>query len=356
MPSYQKLLAFAILLTLTGAGCAGFGTKKPTPPDGGIFKTTDAGIEWKQMTTIPGPKGVGTTGGTNTLALVMDPSDATILYAGTRDSGLLFTENAANSWDQSRVAAINAGAISAVAVDPNDTCTVYVAKGERLTKTTDCLRSFNTEVYVETRPGVSVSQIQLDWYNSNVLWMALSNGDLLKSEDAGKTWRSLNAFRVAIGDFLISNTDSRIVLVGLTDGGFWKSVDAGETWVQIDKNILKDFKNGHKVARLVQDTTASTVIAATGYGLLRSKDFGSTWEAIPLLTQPGQVSIRALAIDPGNANTIFYAAASTFYSTTTGGAPWATQKLPSTREPISLIVDPGNPSTLYLGVATPPKK
>ncbi len=208
---------------------------------------------------------------------------------------------------------------------------------------------------VPARTGVQVLEMAVDWYNPGVVWLGLSNGDVLKSEDGGRTWRTVLNTKKDITAIMISQTDSRRGLVGTDTAGFYKTDDAGATWTQVVKE-LKDFRNGDNVLSLVQDAKSEVVIAATQFGLLRSRDFGSTWEKVSLLTSPGQVAIRALAIDPNNANRIYYAASATFYTSADGGNTWTTSRIPTTRVPEAMLVDPSKPSTVYVGVATVEKK
>ncbi|SRR3989339_250777 len=345
----KKLFVLAATIALTGAGC--FGGSTSGGNDGGVFMTADAGSAWTQQTAIPSAKGVGTIGGTNVIALEMDPQDNAALYAGTVSQGLLYSLDGATGWMQPRDAGLKEGEISAVEVDPTNVCVVYVAKGQRLYKTEDCLRSFDSEAYVETRAGVTIRRIAVDWYNPLMVWIGLSNGDVLKSEDGAVTWQTSLSSKKSITGLMVSNADSRVVLVGTETDGFYKTTDSGIAWTQI-KDELKEFKNAAKVSAFVQDKTGGTVLAATAYGILRSKDFGNTWEALQLLSSAGQVDIHTLAMNPADTNEIAYAAGTTFYRSLDGGVKWTTTKIPTTRVPMALVLDPTHTSVAYLGVAT----
>ena len=87
-----------------------------------------------------------------------------------------------------------------------------------------------------------------------------------------------------------------------------------------------------------------------------SKDFGSTWQPLTLLTAPGEVSIQGLAIDQKNSSTIFYTAPAAFYVSVDAGSTWKTHKLPTARLPAALAIDPATSGVLYIGVAVPEKK
>lgn len=352
MLKFRISLVFLVLV-LTGAGCFGFGGSQPGP-DGGVFKTTSAGDVWTQVTAVPGPKGVGTIAGRSITVMAMDPQDHETIYIGTRTSGLLYSEDGGISWRQPKATSLKTGEVDYIAVHPENVCTVYIAKGPRLYKTESCMREVDDEIYVETRTGVMIRSVQVDWFDPDVVWLALSNGDVLKSQDGGGTWRTMVSVENDITAFLINNTDSRIIILGTDKNGFYQTADAGENWVQIEKE-LKDYRNANRVYALVQDANSATILAATKYGLLRSEDFGSTWSPIELLTAAGQVTIKALAIDPKNSDKIYYTALNTFYSTKDGGVTWTTRQIPTTKVPETMLIDPTNPAVLYVGVAAQAK-
>ncbi|MBI4435446.1 hypothetical protein HY630_02145 [Candidatus Uhrbacteria bacterium] len=347
----KYLSIVSLSLILLGAGCLGGGGGSRSGADGGVFKTLNAGQEWGQAVVVPTAAGIGTLATTDVLNMEMDPQDSNYLYIGTRESGVLYSDDGGASWRQPRTAALAEGLIYKVEVDPTDVCKVYVAKGSRLYATDNCMRSFDSEVYVDNRSGVSVVQVAVDWYNPRTLWVGLSNGDVLRSGDSGRTWTTVLKTGEEISGFLISNTNSRHVLVSTFTKGIYKTTDGGENWDEVDGG-LRELKQSGKVYQMVQSEDSGVVIAASQYGLARSTDFGSTWEGISLLTSPGQVSIRALGINKEQPTTMYYAANSTFYKTTDGGATWDTERFPTSRVPRALLVDPRDPQVLYIGVAT----
>ncbi len=346
----RHILGLALIaVTLMGLGCGQ--TKTAAGPDGGVLKSVDGGNIWAQAAALVSSKGLGSIAAVDVSDLEMDPQDSQVIYLGTKEHGLFISEDAAATWRQPRVEALRTGSIAAVEVDPKNVCTVFVAKGDRLYKTTTCGRVWNSEAYVETRSTVSLTRVAVDWYDSNNVWIGLSNGDMLKSEDAGVTWRAVLSSDKSISSILVSNTDSRVVFVSNKSQGVYKTIDGGTTWTSL-KEELKEFKKGDKVVRLVQDSAGTTIVASTEFGLLRSVDAGATWNEIPLTTGDGEVLINALAIFPSDANQIYYGAGDVFYHSTDGGQTWVTMKIPSTRSPKDLLIDPDDVNTVYLGVMT----
>lgn len=336
---------FLASIALLGLGCSN--TNSQT--DAGIFITANGGEDWEQSTLVLTSQGLGTLASTDIATLEIDPQDASVLYAGTSKRGLLYTEDAGQSWMRPRLEALKEGYIRDVEVDATAVCTVYVAKDQRLYKTMDCGRSFDSEVYVETRKDVNVHRIAVDWYNPKIVWIGLTNGDLLKSEDGGETWRTVVSSDTAITDILVSNADSRVILVSSEKDGFLKTTDGGATWIKIE-GALKDYTNANRVYGIAQTKDAGTVMASTSYGLLRSHDTGDTWEPVSLLTGAGEVSIRAFGIAPDDANLLYYASGSIFYRSQDGGSTWTTSNIQTTKTPYTLVIDPTDTSRVYLGI------
>lgn len=347
----KKLLPLFILLVLAGAGCAG-AMPKANKADGGILKTADAGKIWAQSSLVPTAKGIGTLATANILTLEMDPQDKGVLYVTTREDGFLYSDDAGASWRQPKDKALSTGYIASLKIDPKNVCTVYVAKGSRLYKSIDCMRSFQNDAYIESREKVSVVKVAVDWFNPQIVWIGLSNGDVQKSLDGGKTWSNVLHVKDPVTDILINQNDSRMVLVGTVAKGMMKTGDGGATWAAAD---VKGLTGGAIVYDLIQSKDSGTVIAATKYGLLRSEDFGATWSPIKLVTAPGQVNIQAVGMDASNPDVLYYATTATFYKSADGGATWQTGKLPSNRLPRAILVDPSNAAVLYLGLATETK-
>lgn len=345
----KYLSIISLSLILLGAGC--LSSSSSSGSDGGVYKSVNSGEEWSQVAVVPTAAGIGTLATTDVLNMEMDPQDNDYMYIGTRESGMLYSEDGGASWRQPRLSAFKEGLIYKVEVDPTDVCKVYVAKGARLYATDDCMRSFDSEVYVDNRSGVSVVQVAADWYNPSTLWIGLSNGDVLKSGDSGRTWTTVLKVGEEISEFLINNTDSRQLLVSTFRDGIWKTTDAGDNWEEVDGG-LSELKQSGRVYQMIQSQDSGVVIASSQYGLTRSTDFGTTWEAIQLLTSPGQVTIRAVGIDTQNPTSIYYAANATFYRTTDGGVTWDTEKFQTSRVPRALLVDAEDSSVLYIGVAS----
>src|SRR6188472_1802837 len=110
------LVVSLLSLALLGAGCSipglGGGGQTAKGPDGGLWRSADAGGHWAQAVVLPGPKGNGTLASTNVLSFEQDPSDPNVAYLGTRENGMFVSEDATASWRQPYASVLRDGSIS----------------------------------------------------------------------------------------------------------------------------------------------------------------------------------------------------------------------------------------------------
>lgn len=344
----KKIFLVLALIVLTGIGCVGVKTK--TTDNGGVFVTSDAGAKWTAKSILPLAAGVSSISGVDVTKMIVDPSDEDAIYIGTQGNGLLVSYDNAESWQRLKEAELRSGWVSGVAVDPSNKCVVYVAKGASVMKTTDCNRTYNTQVFVETS-GKTINVVRVDWYNPSIVWLGTAAGDVVKSVDAGKTWSTVARAKDDIVDIQVDNADSRIILAITERKGMWRTTDGGATWINMDE-AFKSFRDIGDEHALSQTKDGSLIYLISDYGILRSADHGAAWEALTLLTKPGSVRIYAMAINPADGNSIYYGTATTLYSTTDGGVNWSTRQLPTSRATAALVVDPNDTTALYLGAAT----
>ncbi len=351
MKNLRFIVACVMLLTV-GAGCVlpFSGNKKAQVGSGGFLVSKDGGRSWSSKSTLLTAGGVSTISGLDLLVIEQDPADSSTLYIGSQANGLFYSLDGGESWQRPENDVARNGTIIDLEVDPADICTYYVLKSDRLLKTTTCGREFDAETYVETRTDVTLTELAIDWYNSKILWLGTSSGDIFKSFDAGNTWTTSTRLRSSISALEVSNGDSRVVLVGSGKHGLSRTADAGANWVSYEDQ-LEDFKGSDKVLDLSQSNNGSTMAMSSDFGLLISKDEGFSWQSIPLVATD-KVEIYDVAVAPTNGDILSYGTATTFLRSTSGGSAWSTQDLPTSRATSVLLVDAEDPNTIYMGVLT----
>lgn len=336
-------------LVLLGQGC---GSSQPASgPDGGIFRTVDAGDTWAQLKVINIGAKQASIADMGIVTMTLDPQDGKTIYAGTVQNGVIYTLDDGASWMQAP-APMNVGRVQALAVDAKDKCTAYATILNQVMKTTTCSRDW-TRVYFDPRTDKAFTTLAVDWYNSEIVYAGTNDGDILRSDNGGISWRVVQRLdAVRINQIVMDPRDSRTLYAATAGSGLLKTVDGGQNWTSIRKEF--DSFDGSKRANLVQldPNNVGRIFTVSKYGLLLSDDAGATWTALKLPTPPGSVDIKAFAIDPKDPKHLVYATTAAVIWSTDSGQTWTTKKLPSTRGAAMLLYDGSSPkANVFLGSA-----
>jgi photosystem II stability/assembly factor-like uncharacterized protein len=333
---------------LMGAGC--FGGASAPVSSGGAWDSADAGKTWTQIAAVPTVTGVNSLSEVNVTSLTIDPQDSSVLYMGTEANGMFYSLDKGQSWQRPEEPLVRTGAVTNIAVSAQDVCTYFIAKSDRVMKTEDCGRTFASASYLEGRSETTITAIAIDWYDSNIVWIGNSEGDVIRSTDGGASWATVTRLDDDITSIIVSNADSRVVMVGTNTNGMNRTTDSGATWTNFEKT-LKAFKSSDRVFGFAQNAAGDFLLMNTKFGLLSSVDNGATWSGISLISGSGEIRIRSVAIAPETRDTIYYATDLALHRSTSSGSAWTTTELPSSRAGAALLVDPDDASHIYLGSA-----
>jgi photosystem II stability/assembly factor-like uncharacterized protein len=346
----KKFLKFAPVLAavaLMGQGCI-IQFNNAGSSDGGVWRSANKGTDWVQKNGVLSVGGARNMNTANILNFVSDPNDPLTVYVATDANGILFTTDGGESWSQPKD--LGSAKISGMALDHKDKCKVYVVTGGMAVKTTDCTRTWS-KIYEESRAGVTIASIVVDYFNANNVYLATTKGDVIKSTDAGTSWATVTAkpFNSAIVKLVMDPFDSRIIYAGTKSDGIWKTIDSGATWVDMTAGLAQ-FDGAKDLYDLVPDTSKqNSYVLVCRYGLLRTSDSAASWTKIPLVTGPGQARIYGMAMNPANGQEMYYSTATVFYKTLNGGSNWTTKRLPTSRIGSAVIVSGKDSSIIYLG-------
>lgn len=352
------ILFLTALLTIILSGCsinfdAGTGLTSGTGvvADGGVYKSSDKGATWTQKVSIL------TVGAKRNMALVdiiylaLDPEDNKAIYAGSVDNGLFYSYDGGEGWQLA--ANSNKITVTNIAVDPTNKCVIYATAVNKVIKSIDCNRTWST-IYYDNDLKVRITSLVIESKNGNNIFIGTSRGEIIKSSDRGFSWKTLNRFGHQVDKIVISPANTKNMFVAAS--GLFRSFDSGLSWVSLQEK-LKNF-NGSSSFRdlIIVGTNNPTIFLATNYGLLSSTDSGEAWSKIELITPETAVKINAIIVNPFDVNEIYYVTDTTFYRSLDGGKNWNTKKLPTSRSGWKLLIDPKNPSTIYMAVKQVVKK
>ncbi len=317
----------------------------------GVLKSTDGGHNWTAINVGLKGKSVGEWG-ESIVALVIDRQSPGTVYAGTYSDGVFRTDNGGQTW-----AAVNTGfsglSLGTLIIDPQDGNVLYAGVyGEGVSevwKTVNGGGSWNPVAGKGLLQFNVVAGLVIDSNNPETIYVVgyLSSAGMatgiFKSSDGGDSWTVLsNVPDGQIPPLAIDAHDSATLYAGSTNTGMYKSTDGGNTWIHSSRGISSINIFGLSVDR----ANSNTLYASTSQGVFKSIDGGNTWQL--KLSDPTDYPV---VIDPGNPATIYVANVDVLKSTD-GGASW--RLLGGVHSVVALAIDPHNPQTLYAGESDSP--
>jgi photosystem II stability/assembly factor-like uncharacterized protein len=154
---------------------------------GGLFKSGDAGDTWREINAGL----VDWTGHRPAVyALAAEAKQPRILYAGTGMNGVVKSTDGGAHWFRASEG-LEGGAVRALVVRPDRAGALYAATIRGVFKTTDGAQHWSAPN--PRLSGTDVESLVIDPQVPSSLYAATALGGVLKSGDAGKSWRAANA-------------------------------------------------------------------------------------------------------------------------------------------------------------------
>ena len=267
------------------------------------------------------------------------------------------SEDGANSWRY----ILSGMIVSDIAANFRDDQIIYAAgiagSSGKIIKSSDGGTTW-IDVYNEPSKNNAVLTIAVATTNSAVLVAGLTNGEIIRSFDEGRTWQAIKDFSDRILRIRFSPSGSVYALT--LHSGIQQSKDSGLNWENISSSLTQTgFSNSGS-----QVTTASAfydfsydrkqsgvLYLGTEEGLFRSVNDGGAWSFIKLPLKNASLRTSAVTVDPSNSNVIYAAVAATVLKSVNGGLTWETKVLPIAGSEVrSIIVNPQSANFIYLGV------
>jgi photosystem II stability/assembly factor-like uncharacterized protein len=329
-------------------------------PDGGLWKTTDAGTTWQPIFDAVHVPSIG--------AVAVAPSDAHVVYVGTGHNligqGVYRSADAGATW---RAAGLgDTKYITALVVDPRDPNVVLAGVGSGgnfgsmvfynngpsaargVYRTTNGGGTWTHVLTVD--PGSGVVDLVRDPNDARHLYVTFSGSG---GGGGGRGRGAGAAGGAAVGGGAPGRAAGGAAPPGSTPsvGGpeICQSADGGATWARLN---AQGFMSGVAAANLtVAPGTATHRLYALvggrgGGGLYRSDDAGATWT---LGTNRLASASGHIYADPHNPE-VLYTMGTSMYRSTDGGRTLAAFKgAPGGDDNRSLWIDPTNPRRMIIG-------
>jgi len=205
---------------------------------GGVWKTTDGGITWTEMTFNLATLACGD--------VVVDQMNPNVVYLGTGElnysldsqygNGIYKSTNAGATWVQVATSSLVGNRCSMMAIDPTNSNIVYAATNTAVFKSTDAGAS-----WTNTGSGNNVNCIILHPTTPQIIYIAAggtSAGVIKKSTNGGTNWTTLTGgLSGSFGRIHLamakSNPNVLYASIANSSGaliGLYRTTDAGNNW------------------------------------------------------------------------------------------------------------------------------
>ena len=340
---------------------------------GGLWKTEDAGISWKNIS-----DGYFETGSVG--AVAVSESDNNIVLVGMGESpvrgvmtssgdGVYKSVDGGDTWVH--LGLENTKHISQVRIHPSDPDIIYVsAQGSPYgdTKERGIYRTFdggkNWENILFIDPSSGAVDLAMDYTNPRVLyasfwdhqrlpWYVRSGGKgsgIWKSNDGGDTWKKLSdglpkSVMGKIG-VAVSRANPKVVyaIIESDEGGLYKSNNGGESWKLINEERVLRARSWYYM-HIYADPSDENVVYVLNAPMMKSIDGGKTFTNIRVPHGDNHY----LWINPNNSNILINSNDGGANISFNAGKSWSTQKNQPTSQFYRVNVDNRFPYWVYGG-------
>lgn len=325
---------------------------------GGVFRWTASLPEWS-----PSNAGLTPNFALQTYALAVRDATASRVFLGTAE-GLYVSEDAGAQWSKvplpadrkpvTRIEAATDGSVyvyarTPIRVEPNLTDTaLFVARPGLPPRALDDamiwpnpanpddLALLFDQVYRSTDRGETWSSLAPATAPSELVSAAWVDESLIvfgsmaahEYEPQDDAWEPVAAFTASDHYGVLKGIGQKDLYLFARGRGVWRSADRGDTWMYASTGMAA----AGEVRAVVspENATATVYVGLAAWGVWRTLDDGETWEERNAGIDPDPaygVSIRALALDPRNADHLLagieqIGGVGTLYRSTDGGLHW----------------------------------
>ena len=261
--------------------------------DGGIFKTTNNGTAW---TDISSNLSIA-----QLYKLGMSATNANLVVSGWQDNGT-------NRWNGTSWSRIYGGDGMECFIDPS---------------------------------------------NNSYMYAELYYGQFKRSADGGSTWTAIKPSGTTDGDWVtpwvMDPNNPQTLYAGFAQ--IWKSTNRGTSWVQLGS--ITGTTNFTSLA--VAPSNSSVIYAGRPTQLWKTSDGGSTWTNISTGLPTSSASITYVTVHPTDPNRLWvtfsgYSSANKVFTSTNGGSTWTNLSTGLPNLPVNCVVfEKDSPDRIYVG-------
>jgi len=269
----------------------------------GVYKSEDAGQTWRLAATeLPSQ---------DVLALALSPDVPPTLYAlvDARGGDVYASADGAAGWTRMGDTGFFGGYARLLRIDPADGSLLFaVAKSKSVVRSLDGGRAWlaiGEGLPRDERGAVYIQSLDIDPANTKVVYAGTgaSSGHghgVYKSTDGGQTFSVANRGMIdyRITALAVDPVQPQVVYAGAEAGELFKSTDGGQTWDSLTAKLPTGRGSYPTVMQIIVDPTASETIylLCARSDVLVSNDGGNGWQVLGRPGKTNHSSCSAMAV------------------------------------------------------------
>jgi len=292
-----------------------------------MTKSTKAVSDW----TTKGPFSQSSNSGQGRInTIIVDPNNANTIYAGAPSGGLWKSTNAGVNWTPLTDDLPQIG-VSGIAIDPNNSQVVYISTGDDdagdsysigVLKSIDGGASWDQTGTIAGNP-ISSNEIIIDPSDSNKIWVATSTG-LFLSTNGGNTWTNKQSGHIR--DFKLKPGDPNTIYA-VSSNQFFVSTNGGTSFIMITNGLPLSNTLGRLRVEVTPAAPNNVYVLAAGtnwsfQGVYKSSNGGTsftkTFETSNIFNSTQAWYDLAFSVSPSDENTMFVGVLDIWKSTDEG--------------------------------------
>ena len=341
---------------------------------GGVWKTTDDGITWKNIS-----DNFFKTGTVGAIAVAENDPNVVVVGMGehaargvmtSMGDGVYKSTDAGKTWKH--IGLDNSRHISDVIIHPTNPDIIFIAvqgaqygpsEQRGIYRSTNGGTTWKKMLYVNDRTGASSLSMDMNnprilyasmWQHARYPWTMESGGDksgLYKSTDGGDTWKKMEGgLPKAFGKSGISvsraNSDRVFAVIEAEGkkGGVYRSDDAGKKWIQVNSNRVNIARSWYYM-EIFADPQNENIVYVLNAPVMKSIDGGKSFSNVPVPHGDN----HHLWINPNNNQIMINSNDGGANISHNGGKSWSTQQNQPTSQFYRVITDNLVPYNVYGG-------
>jgi photosystem II stability/assembly factor-like uncharacterized protein len=331
-------LVTAIVIDPSDPGVWYAGTK-----NAGVYKSINGGVSW-----LPAQNGLGRA---SVDTLIIDPDDPNTLYAGLIMGGVYKTTNGGQNWQAMNESVEISGwqETSVVVMDPLDSQHLFFLNGWWLYESEDGGESWDEITWTSLTNNCGIlTDLSFSPLDSQKIFIVIDDpgsecGGVYLSMDGGYTWEDteLSEKNVSFTDLWVDHANGDHIYAFYRHEGYsYLSSDGGQTWAE------RPYQGCGELVFHPENGSEAYCVSPYGRAIKKTINGGQSWQDIGNVKSQAQ-SFGAIFISPHDPKTILVGGDGLFISTD-GGYSWEERSNGLGTVWIELYINAGRTSALYM--------